>query len=124
LGLPARRQSDGAWPADSFSLGAPIRVFQPVVYRFYASGGRTWLGSYATAGGGSIQPVLGPLASSSSFVFLDSTGSATSDRSVVRSVRVTLVAQTDRPVTDGPTGRPRIQSDTLVALVTLRNALR
>jgi hypothetical protein len=123
LATPARWQSGGAWPSDSFTIGSPARVFEPVVYRFYNSGGRTWLGSYA-GGGGSIQPVLGPLARSSGFAYFDATGSATAVPSQVHSVQITLVAETDQPVPIGGSGSPQIQSDTLVTLVSLRNTLR
>lgn len=123
LAAPARRQWGGAWPSDSFALGAPARVLEPVTYRFYTSEGRTWLGSYA-GGGGSIQPVLGPLARSSRFAYLDSAGSVTATPSQVRSVQITLVAETDQPVSVGGAGSPRIQTDSLVTSVALRNTLR
>lgn len=123
LTTPARWQSGGAWPSDSFTLGSPARVFESVVYRFYSSGGRTWLGSY-TGGGGSIQPVLGPLARSSGFAYFDAAGTVTATPSQVRSVQITLVGETDQPVPAGGSGGPQIQSDTLVTLVSLRNTLR
>ncbi|HEU4649713.1 MAG TPA: prepilin-type N-terminal cleavage/methylation domain-containing protein [Gemmatimonadales bacterium] len=123
LTTPVRWQSGGAWPSDSFTLGSPVRVFEPVIYRFYSSGGRTWLGSYAGSGG-SIQPVLGPLARSSGLAYFDAAGNATATPSQVRSVQITLVGETDQPVPVGGSGSPRFQSDTLITLVSLRNTLR
>jgi prepilin-type N-terminal cleavage/methylation domain-containing protein len=117
--------SAGAWPSDSFTVGSAIRVFEPVVYKFYSSGGRTWLGSYSLeAPVGSIQPILGPLSSTSGFAYLDSAGTATTTRTAVRTIQIRLVAQSDRPISSGPSGELQIQSDSTVVLVALRNTLR
>jgi prepilin-type N-terminal cleavage/methylation domain-containing protein len=117
--------SGGAWPGDSFTVGSAIRVFDPVVYKFYTNSGRTWLGSYSKeASAGSIQPILGPLASTSGFAYLDSAGTVTTTRSAVRTMRITIVAQSDRPISSGPSGDLAVQNDSMVTLVALRNTLR
>ena len=116
--------SGGAWPSDSFTVGSGIRVFEPVVYKFYTSGGRTWLGSYSLSPLGTVQPILGPLASTSGFVYLDSAASVTAAPSAVRTMRITIVAQSDRPISSGPSGDLAVQNDSMVTLVALRNTLR
>lgn len=116
--------SGGAWPSDSFTVGSPIRVFEPVVYRFYANGGRTWLGSYSKSPAGTVQPILGPLSSASSFGYLDSAGTAAASAAAVRVMRITIVAQSDRAISSGPTGALQTQVDSMVTLVALRNTLR
>lgn len=116
--------SGGSWPSDSFTVGSAIRVFEPVVYRFYTSGGRTWLGSYSLSPLGTIQPILGPLASTSGFAYLDSAGAVTATPAAVRTMRITIVAQSDRPISSGPSGDLAVQNDSMVALVALRNTLR
>jgi Tfp pilus assembly protein PilW len=123
----ATRASGGAWPSDSFTIGSPVRVFEKVVYKFYSSGGRTWLGSYSLSGGGSIQPLIGPLvggSGNSGFAYLDSAGTATTDSARVRTMQIRLVARSDRAVSSGPMGSAQTQYDTLVTLVALRNTLR
>jgi prepilin-type N-terminal cleavage/methylation domain-containing protein len=114
----------GAWPGDSFTVGSAIRVFEPVVYKFYSSGGRTWLGSYSLSPLGTIQPILGPLASTSGFVYLDSAATVTATPGAVRTIQIRLVAQSARPISSGPSGDLQIQSDSTVVLVALRNTLR
>jgi prepilin-type N-terminal cleavage/methylation domain-containing protein len=115
----------GAWPSDSFTIGSPIRVFEPVVYKFYASAGRTWLGSYSKSPLGAIQPILGPLAASGSrFEYLDSTGTATGTVAAVRTMRITMVAESDKAISSGPTGALQTQVDSMITLVALRNTLR
>jgi len=117
--------SGGAWPSDSFTVGSAIRAFEPVVYRFYSSGGKTWLGSYSKSPLGTIQPILGPLASSGSgFAYLDSAGTTATTRAAVRTMQITIVAQSDRPISTGPNGNLVTQYDTMVTLVALRNTLR
>ena len=117
--------SAGAWPSDSFTVGSALRVFEPVVYKFYSNGGRTWLGSYSLEPpAGSVQPILGPLASTSGFAYFDSAGTATTTRTAVRTIQIRLVAQSDRPISSGPGGDLQIQSDSTVVLVALRNTLR
>lgn len=51
-------------PADLAGVGAgsPIRIFEQVELKAYASGGASWLGQRSVSGGGAIQPLAGPLA--------------------------------------------------------------
>jgi hypothetical protein len=117
--------SGGAWPSDSFTVGSAIRAFEPVVYRFYSSGGKVWLGSYSKSPAGTIQPILGPLApAGSGFAYLDSAGTTAATAVAVRTMRITIVAQSDRPISSGPSGALQTQYDTMVTLVALRNTLR
>ena len=44
--------------------GGPVRLFEVMELRYYASGGAYWLGMRSLNAGGSIEPLVGPLADS------------------------------------------------------------
>lgn len=113
------------WP------GAPVRLFEEMVLRSYRSGGDAWLGMRSVTGGGTIQPVLGPIADGTAapeglaLAFLDANGAATTVPTDVRSVRVTLRGITDMPVHAAGQGRYAVvDTMALSTQVALRNALR
>ena len=64
------------------------------------------------------------LASTSGFAYLDSASTVTATRAAVRTMRITIVAQSDRPISSGPSGALALQNDSMVTLVALRNTLR
>lgn len=113
--------------ADSFVVGSPMRTFEPVVYKLYASGGKNYLGTYSkTVAGEAIQPILGPLqANGLRLEYFDSLGASTAVRGQIRSVRMTLLGITDQKVsTGGGPGTPSQAVDSLRTTVSLRNMLR
>jgi prepilin-type N-terminal cleavage/methylation domain-containing protein len=113
--------------ADSLKIGAPFRTYEVMVYRLYQSGSKYYLGARSASNGEtSFQPVLGPLTSSGlRFDYYDSTGTtATSSRKAVRSIQVTLIAQSDQAVNGAGGGTQSVKNDSVVTRVTLRNALR
>ena len=95
-------------------------------YGLYSSGGEWWLGARSISmSEASMQPVLGPLTSNGVwFNFLDGTGTATTDRSLVKSIQVTLRGVTDQAIVVGSNTKTAYVQDSLVSQVVLRNALR
>jgi len=127
IALATKLKVTGA-TGDSVWLGAPMRTSEVVVYKFYSTGGKNYLGTYSKTlvGGEAIQPILGPLAANGSqFTYLDSTGGTTTTIAKIRGVRVTLFGTTDQTVNGvGGLGAPAQATDSLRTLVSLRNTLR
>ena len=124
----------GLGAAAAFPLmlpGAPVRVFEEMVIRSYRSGGDAWLGMRAVAGGGAIQPVLGPIADGAvspeglALTYRDANNNVTAVPASVRTVEITLRGITDMPVHRNVQGyRATVDTLALTAQVALRNALR
>jgi len=119
----------GAAAPPRMVVGGPVRFFEVMELRYYRSGGKSWLGSRSVSAGGVIEPMLGPLADSTSagrgltFAYLDRTGAFTSVPNEVREISWTLHGVTDGPVRTR--GRaPAVDSLTLSTSVALRNTLR
>lgn len=69
----------------------PVRLFEVMQVRVYASAGATWLGARSESGGETIQPLAGPfLSPGSAFAYLDSAQAATSAPGSVQRVEVRL----------------------------------
>jgi type II secretory pathway pseudopilin PulG len=103
--------------------GAPLRGFRPYVYRLYRGGnGRWWLGQKLR--GGRFQPVAGPFADPAAgglrLDFLDAVGDPTTEARAAVRVRVSLVAQSARPVP--ARAGPHFSHDSLSTVVLLRNS--
>lgn len=108
---------DGAFP------GALLRGFRPYVYRLYRGGDdRWWLGRRLR--GGRIQPVAGPFADPADgglrLEFLDSVGRPAADSRAVVRVRVSVLAQSLRPVPRN--AGPGFVHSPLSTVVLLRNS--
>jgi hypothetical protein len=110
--------------------GSPVLLVEVMQARYYASGGKSWLGLRSVSTGEAITPVAGPLADSGAGVrgltlrYLDATESPTADPVGVRSVEVALVGVTDQPIHGRDTRRALVDSFALTTRVALRNALR
>ena len=105
----------GIDPTADIAPGAPVRVVEPSEIRHYQSAGAWWLGLRSLAGGGSIQPALGPLASSGlSFRYWDRSENTTAAPSAVAGLTIQLEAH---PSHRSPSGL----SDSQVVRLTLRN---
>src|SRR5439155_1009163 len=120
LGYDSSTTLGGAANSDIIAMAADSVVIRAI----RASGIICKLGSYSLSPLGTIQPILGPLASTSGFAYLDSAGAVTATRAAVRTMRITIVAQSDRPISSGPSGDLAVQNDSMVTLVALRNTLR
>jgi prepilin-type N-terminal cleavage/methylation domain-containing protein len=105
-------------------MGGPVRSFEVMELGRLATGGQTWLGARSISGGQStLLPVLGPLTSNGfQLQYFDSGGVATTNPNNVRQIRVMLRGMTDHAVTRALGDVPAVMQDSLVAVVTLRNA--
>lgn len=107
-------------------IGAPLRTYEQIKVGTYSTSGQTWLGAQVHDGStyGTIQPVLGPLASSNGLVltYYDATGATTSDEADVVRIGLQVIGQTSRPVYNA--GDLRAVVDTLITTVALRNNRR
>ena len=106
-------------------LDAAARTFETMQLALYQSGGRNWLGVRSVSGGeASLQPVLGPLtATGLQLAYLNAAGGATTDPTLVRSIDIKVVGETDNRVSNGSSTQA-IKLDSLTARIRLRNAPR
>lgn len=109
-------------------VGTPVRIYETMQLQLYSNGGKNWLGARSVSAGEiSMQPVLGPLtANGLAFEYLDAGGAATTDRTAIKSIRVTIRGVTDQNINlgDGSSGTLASVQDSLVTQVVLRNAFR
>jgi prepilin-type N-terminal cleavage/methylation domain-containing protein len=116
-------------PADTVAmvaLDAVVRTFEVMELKLYQSGGRNWLGARSVSANElTVQPVLGPLtATGVQFRYLRADGvTTTTDRSLVRSIDVRIVGETDGIVSNGSSTQ-LLKQDSLSARIRLRNAPR
>ncbi|MDX2122979.1 MAG: hypothetical protein SF070_18210 [Gemmatimonadota bacterium] len=86
-----------AHPITGAPATLPVRVFEVMQTRLYASAGSIWLGARSVSAGEVIQPVAGPFElPASRFVPRDSSGLPTAAAAATRSVRVSLSGQRAR----------------------------
>lgn len=110
--------------------GSPILLMEVMQARYYASGGKSWLGLRSVSTGEAITPVAGPLADSAGGVrgltlrYLDAADTPTPDPAAVRALEVALVGVTDQPVHGHDSRRALVDSFALTTRVALRNGLR
>jgi prepilin-type N-terminal cleavage/methylation domain-containing protein len=117
------------WPAVvppaavSAAEGIPVRGFEVMQLRLYASTGQYWIGSRSVSGGeAQVQPAIGPLSSNGlEFGFRRLDGTTTTSAAEVAFVDLTVRGQTDGAITGGG-GTVAVRADSVVAGVELRNA--
>lgn len=120
----------GAAAAPAMARGGPVRVFEIMELQYYVSGGQSWLGMRSVSAGGTIQPLVGPLADSTggarglTFAYLDGNDVPTSALDRVRSIAVTLRGVTEQRVYQSGGQTSAIDTLSTTARVALRNALR
>jgi prepilin-type N-terminal cleavage/methylation domain-containing protein len=124
------------------TLGSPVRVNEVMEYSLYtdATDGKSYLGAQSISNGGNRQPVLGPLDPNNGFnlTYLDRDGNqiacaapcnggfGSADmqaRRRVRAIRISVVAVSDENVNRSGYGANQQLRDSVVTLVTLRNAV-
>ena len=106
------------------SLDAVARTFETMQLKLYQSNGRYWLGARSVSGGEAVQPVLGPLtATGLQLAYLNAAGVATTDSTLVRTIDIKVVGETDNAVSNGSSTQA-IKLDSLTARIRLRNAPR
>ena len=127
VGIPAPLS---AGVLSRITAGSPVRLAEVMQARYYASGGKSWLGLRSLSTGEAVTPVAGPLADSTAGVrgltlrYLDATDAPTADPASVRAVEVTIVGVTDQPIHGRDARLALVDSFRLTARVTLRNGLR
>jgi prepilin-type N-terminal cleavage/methylation domain-containing protein len=127
--------------AADITVGSPVRITEIIEYSLYADAdGRNYLGAQSISAGGGLQPVLGPLAPNGfSLQYLNSagnvincadpcsgTGVGSADlqaKRSVRAIRVSLASISDERVARAGGSTPQQLTDSVVTLVTLRNAV-
>jgi prepilin-type N-terminal cleavage/methylation domain-containing protein len=111
-------------PNDSVTgaaAGTPVRVYEIMQLRLYESSGKSWLGMRSVSAGEGIQPLFGPLSADAGFrlEYLDRGGIPTSNPDGVKSIRVTVRADSQGVSGDEIAAQPLELSTQLV----LKNAL-
>ena len=93
---------------DQLGPGSPVRVFEDVEVRLYASAGAAWIGLREVATGEAIQPLAGPFAASGlRLQFVARDGGLASEPAEAVSIRTSLGGFTERA---GGVGLARIRS--------------
>lgn len=115
--------------AASPAAGVPVHLFEDMELGLYVTGGKSWLGARSVSMSEvSQQPLLGPLKETTGFTlkYYDQDGiTETTDKTRIRSIRITIKGITNGPVsTSGGSSTIAVVQDSVVSLVTLRNALR
>jgi prepilin-type N-terminal cleavage/methylation domain-containing protein len=112
-------------------VGGPVRIYEVMLMRSYATGGQTWLGMRSISDPASvIRPVLGPLSGTAvadsglALVYRDVNNIPTAVANNVRSIDVTLKGITDAPVRTKNASYATVDSLSLSTRVALRNTLR
>jgi len=111
---------------DSVMVGGPVRTFEVMRLKSYASGGQQWVGAASLSGGDAVQPILGPITPAGfQLAYLTGDGTVTTVPAAVRVIRIQVIGLTERAVAQGGiSGANVILQDTLVTRVLLRNAPR
>jgi len=82
-------------------VGAPVMGFEIVSYLLYRGSDGAWYVGMNEAGGGSVQPLIGPVAAGGlHFTYVDSIGEETSDPARVVAVALQVTGLGTRPVRD------------------------
>jgi prepilin-type N-terminal cleavage/methylation domain-containing protein len=111
----------GTVPWASLLTDAPVRSEELMTLSIYSADGRWWLG--AATNGGSVEPVLGPLAASdSTFGFRTADGSVTTTPSNVRVIEAVLHGETSNAISKSGYDTRQLNQDSLKIRVRLRNA--
>ena len=109
-------------PADAAQIGtgSPLRVFEPVELRIYASGGASWIGLRQLQTGEAIQPLAGPFTGAGlSLAYADWSAQPASG-SAVAQVTLVLRGLTSRDGGVGISGLNGAQADSAMLAVSLR----
>ncbi|HSB53751.1 MAG TPA: prepilin-type N-terminal cleavage/methylation domain-containing protein [Gemmatimonadales bacterium] len=121
----------GVSTIDSASLAgiitdAPIRTFEIMELRPVTVGTQTWLGARSVSGGeAALQPVAGPVnANGIRFTYLDSLGTVTTQADRIRSIRISLLGESDRAARRLQSNAVELVQDSLSTTITLRNTPR
>jgi prepilin-type N-terminal cleavage/methylation domain-containing protein len=113
--------------ASTPGVGTPVRMFEVMKLSLYAADGRSWLGAQSISGGDlGPQPLLGPLrdVNGLGLKYLDATGAQTAVLANIKSIVLTVRGVSSNTMSKGGGSSAAQGSDSLVTLVSLRNAFR
>mgnify|MGYP001351485836 CR=1 FL=1 len=112
----------GGTEAAGIGPGSPLRLFEPVEFRRYNSGGGVWIGVRLLGTGESIQPLAGPFATAGvSVSFRRSDGSLASTAAEATRVVVGLLGLTERAAGVGVARLGSARADSVEFAIAFRN---
>ena len=117
------------WVAGSFNVagaitnGSPVRGYHVVTYQLYqGSDGQWYVGQQDNSAGGTLQPLVGPVASNGlQFAYFDAAGATTAVATQVASIGITLIGQTASPIRQANMPGVAYKTDTVTTRVAVRN---
>jgi len=122
-GTPALALGTAGLVVADYYVPGPVRTFELMQLAITTSGGRQYLGAQSLSGGGSMEPVIGPLGGGGlQLVYKDQAGNPTTVPASVRTIDLTVRSQGYRPVTTLGGGVGMMLRDSLALRVLLRNA--
>ncbi len=102
--------------------GSPVRIFEVVEARRYASSGLEWLGLQGVSAGDVVQPLAGPLSGSGLVVLpTDSTGSPAGSPTLAAAIAFLVAGASHRETGVGIDRRGARSADSVTSFVFLRN---
>jgi len=103
--------------------GSPVRGYHVVTYQLYqASDGKWYVGQQDNSAGGTMQPLIGPVASNGlQFTYFDAAGAVTAVPTQVASIGITLIGQTAAPIRQANMPGIAYKTDTVTTRVAVRN---
>ena len=106
--------------AAQIGAGSPLRIFEPVEFRIYASGGASWIGLRQLQTGESIQPLAGPLTGAGLALSYTDWSAVPASGSAVAQVTLLVRGITFRDGGVGIAGPRAGQADSAMLAVSLR----
>jgi prepilin-type N-terminal cleavage/methylation domain-containing protein len=119
----------GAIPA-GLETGTPVRTYERMKLALYQTGGKSYLGAQSVSGGAALEPLLGPLkdddnvAPGLSFKYLDAAGNVTAAKANIKSIVLTVRGVTEGKISRSGGDHIAQGTDSLVTMISLRNAFR
>src|SRR5439155_226723 len=109
--------------AGAITNGSPLRGYHAITYQLYqASDGKWYVGQQDNSAGGSLQPLIGPVASNGlQFTYYDAAGAITAVPTQVASIGITLIGQTASPIRQANAPGVAYKTDTVTTRVAVRN---
>jgi prepilin-type N-terminal cleavage/methylation domain-containing protein len=118
-------------PEDVPLAGTPVRTFELMKLGLNQTDGKSYLGAQSVSGNDvGLQPLLGPLKNDDNvapglrFRYLDANGAETAVLPNIKSIALTVRGVTEQRISRGGAAYTAIGTDSLVTLISLRNAFR
>ena len=109
--------------AGAITNGSPVRGYHAITYQLYqGSDGKWYVGQQDNSAGGSLQPLIGPVASNGlQFTYYNAAGAITAVPTQVASIGITLIGQTASPIRQANAAGVAYKTDTVTTRVAVRN---